>query len=72
MSKCKGCGREIVWAKTASGKNIPLERVAKGYELSGEQAVEIGTMSGVHISHFLTCPKANDFSGSKPKQGSLF
>lgn len=75
MSRCKGCGREMVWAKTPAGKNIPLERVPNGYEVSGGQAIEIGTLDGVYISHFLTCPKANQFSGSKkskPQQEALF
>lgn len=25
MSRCKGCGAEIEWIKTAAGKNMPID-----------------------------------------------
>lgn len=25
MAKCKGCGREIIWRKTPSGKSMPVD-----------------------------------------------
>jgi len=31
MSKCKGCGAEIYWMKTNSGKSIPVDVFTKDY-----------------------------------------
>lgn len=25
MSRCRGCGREILWTKTDNGKNMPVD-----------------------------------------------
>jgi hypothetical protein len=59
-SKCNGCPRMIEWAKTKNGKNIPLERLAS-YRVDADGfAIPAGD---VLVSHFKTCPKANDFSG---------
>jgi len=68
VAKCKGCGAEIRWAKTADGKFIPLQNCKHVYELKrtkdrGDTAIKYHLP--MWISHFLTCPKANDFSGSK-------
>lgn len=67
MAQCKGCGREITWAVTKTGARIPLERCKHVYEIMDTQrgkgeAVMYGLP--MWISHFLTCPKANEFSAS--------
>lgn len=67
MSQCKGCGREIVWAKGPNGKLLPLEK-ATAYELDGRNAIRIDSFHGPFISHYLTCPKANEFSGKSRKR----
>ena len=75
-SICKGCGKEIEWGKTEDGKNIPLIP-AKSVYCFTEDGSQIFKLEKTHIqtsnqggyeaviyqSHFLDCPKANDFSG---------
>lgn len=63
MSVCKGCGKEIQWATTETGKTIPLDPKAPTYEVKEGIAVRSPAM----VSHFSTCPKANDFSGKGAK-----
>ncbi len=58
---CTGCGRTIEWAKTPSGKAVPLERVPV-VEID-PQGVALVTGRTVLVNHFKCCPKANDFSG---------
>ena len=74
-STCKGCGAEITWAHTDTGAKIPLDKRAPvyAYYLNGDgkrraKKVDNDGDSCFHVSHFSTCPKANDFSGSKKKQ----
>ncbi len=79
MSKCKGCGKRIVWGETPEGKKIPLDPSAPVYSIdvgenSGEMRVWDGLgvrpverRRGFMVSHFATCPDANRFSGSKRK-----
>jgi len=73
---CKGCGKPIMFARTSDGKTIPLDprppvylvtenadgatcdRIGPGQSLFGHP---MATM----VSHFATCPKASQFSGSK-------
>ena len=66
-AKCKSCGAEIVWARTASGKRTPLDakpvRVATLVEEpeTGNEIVEDGLYvieEGVtgFVSHWGTCP----------------
>lgn len=59
-ARCAGCGRAIEWAKTPNGKNVPLERL-KSVTVGPDNVTRPG--GDVLVSHFLTCPKANDFSG---------
>jgi len=75
-SKCRGCGREIVWGRTVEGKPIPLDPRPPIYLVTrqdGKMALcaqvregkRDGVLSGHMVSHFATCPKAADFSGSR-------
>lgn len=64
MARCKSCQREIRWGKTRRGKAIPLERVSNVYTLDTDgEAHIVGHKGDVYISHFVTCPKANHWSG---------
>jgi hypothetical protein len=80
MSKrpCKRCGVEIILAYTGKAKPSgelekipldakPLQHVYRiddsGKDFTAHKA------EGVHVSHFRTCPHANEFSGSKREPG---
>ena len=55
LTKCRSCQAGIVWVKTASGKNMPVD--ADSW-VQGQPHLfnpELG-----HISHFATCPNADD------------
>jgi hypothetical protein len=65
--KCKGCGAALWFVLTNEGKIIPLDIKSPVYEveedMTGEKrATRRGT---AYVTHFATCSKANDFSGSK-------
>lgn len=68
-TKCKSCGAEIIWAKTAKGKNTPLDakpvRIAEliedpetGEEVTEEGRYLIAAGHTGHTSHWATCPSA--------------
>lgn len=66
---CKGCGARLLFVKDAAGKVHPLDLKAPVFsvitDMTGEKVAE---RTDAYVSHFATCPKANDFSGSKRKQ----
>ena len=71
MSVCKGCGKQITWGRTSEGKNIPLDICGQGYEVV-EVTVDdqkrptnhiLALGKKVYTSHFMTCPKRQEFSG---------
>jgi hypothetical protein len=76
-SPCRGCGKPIVWGTTPEGKKIPLDPRPPVYELvqshPGNQRnpdpVNARRIIDAFVSHFATCPKANDFSKSNRKPG---
>lgn len=53
-SKCRGCGGEIVFLKTAAGRVMPAD--AETVEPGDEQFDHAR-----HVSHFATCSKADQF-----------
>ena len=66
--RCRGCDRKVIWGKTEAGKTIPLDAVAPVYVKMGD-----GTYMRhleAYVLHFSTCPKANDFSGSKKQEAT--
>lgn len=69
MSACRGCGKKIIWGTTMEGKKIPLDPTPPTYAAAeGEEIHSDGQFIGrskAMVSHFATCPNANDFSGSK-------
>lgn len=68
MPKCKGCGREIIWGRTPEGKSIPLDTIAPVYVTHPQGGSSIVRHSTAWVSHFATCPKASEFSGSRKKK----
>lgn len=73
MAVCRSCGATILWAKTDTGKSMPLdaEPDSAGNVLlyrtpRGLQAVVMGKTvapdprASVHQSHFATCPFASE------------
>lgn len=50
-SRCRSCDAEIVWLKTATGKNMPVDAstVTEGDDKFNPEK---------HVSHFATCPFA--------------
>lgn len=68
-SRCRGCNKEIFWGKTATSSVIPLDASAPCYRFDPESGTAART-TGVHVNHFSTCSKANQFhrrkEGGKP------
>ncbi len=60
MSACRSCGAEIVWKKTASGKNVPLDLPEKRY-VENKTSIHRGQVEiqDTWLSHFATCPNAD-------------
>ncbi len=52
-AKCRGCpAKDLIWGKTAKGKNIPIHWVeGKGW-----------------VCHFADCKSSNEFRKEKPKK----
>lgn len=70
-SACKGCGKPILWAIDDAGKKQPLDTtpptwVVIGNEKDGTPKVR---RSAGYVSHFATCPAANQFSGRNKDKG---
>ncbi len=69
---CKGCGKPIVWGETPDGKKVPLDPKPLVYMLlagrafgTNLQRIERLQQDEAMVSHFATCPNANDYSTSK-------
>lgn len=65
---CKGCGRTIVWGITKEGIKIPLDPKPPVYEFEDVEPGDhhlVARNKLAMVSHFATCPKASQFSGSK-------
>ena len=62
-SNCKGCHKKMIWATTPEGKKIPLDAKAPVYlvEQDGEGTYRAIRQEDTFVTHFATCPKANDF-----------
>jgi hypothetical protein len=59
LSRCKSCGEYIVWVKTEAGNNMPVD--ADSFEEGDERIFD----KDKHISHFATCPNADQHRRSK-------
>lgn len=60
MSQCKTCNAEIIWAKTASGKTMPIDAKSETMFIVEGGAGELVTCRPVQVrkSHFATCAQA--------------
>jgi hypothetical protein len=71
MAYCRSCKAEIIWAETENGKRVPLgakpeKRFTLGEEVEGSWGdTRIATMQDTYISHFVTCPDANQHRKKK-------
>ena len=75
VTRCKGCGIVILWARAPEGGAIPLDPRAIVYEvregpggtLQASKAPRLGKdqKHGFAVSHFATCSHANEFSRAR-------
>ncbi len=56
--RCRSCRARIIWFKTAAGKNMPVDA-----DTVEPEDLELDLDR--HVSHFATCPNANQHR--KPK-----
>lgn len=49
-SKCRGCGAEIIWIRTASGKSMPCDPVPVAYWKKEKAPGKVTTPNGEVIS----------------------
>jgi len=67
-STCKGCGKRIIWGIMENGARVPMDPVPPVYEVvdkmepNSSEIVRRCDRARFMVSHFATCPKANDFS----------
>ena len=55
MPTCRSCGAPIVWGKTPSGKNMPLDAKPEKRGVIEEGVVRI---TNAYTPHWSTCPSA--------------
>lgn len=70
---CKACRKPLRFMKNEAGKLVPLDLRAPVYEVkrdfSGEPSATL-VQEGFYVSHFATCPSANDFSKGGKSRGA--
>lgn len=57
----------IIIARQADGKAVPLDMRSPVYRLEPDLTGELVATrdTGAHVSHFCTCPTADQFSGKR-------
>lgn len=73
VDECRSCNAKIIWARTSGGKTMPVdEEPARGANVrlswEGSQVradvvraqLAFGS-TGLRLSHFVTCPKADQW-----------
>ena len=72
MPPCKSCGQELLWVKSSSGKNIPLNAEPIKKVWTENKKTQTWYFSDeAYVSHFATCPNADQFrkgDENKPPQ----
>lgn len=62
MARCKGCDAEIVWFKTESGANIPLDaKSEKRIVLIGQPDGLVAKLLDTYMPHHATCSHVDEF-----------
>ena len=62
MANCRSCGAEIVWLKTKQEHSMPVD-----YDTFTQGDERLFDSKKGHISHFATCPNADEHR--KPRNG---
>jgi hypothetical protein len=69
MSRCRSCEARVVWCETVAGKRMPVDELPSPMgnvtiEPQGSgpplAVVHAGPVAGGRLSHFASCPNAND------------
>ena len=71
VEKCRSCGAPVIWCMTKHGRHKPVnaEPVGNGninlhfdpLGLTVPVAAVVAAGKGSHVSHFATCPKADQW-----------
>lgn len=67
IAKCRSCGADIIWARTSSGRNIPVDADPTpdgNVELTGTTVVvHPGPVPDLELrmAHHATCPQAAEW-----------
>jgi hypothetical protein len=60
---CKKCDVKIAFARTSTGKMIPLDMRAPVYRIvEGDGEMQAERVDDCFVTHFATCPAATSFS----------
>lgn len=60
--RCRSCQADIVWLTTKAGKSMPCDWSPE----RGPDAIHTDYLYGIDISHFSTCPAANQHRRGVP------
>jgi hypothetical protein len=69
--KCRACGKLLLFAVTDAGMRVPLDTVAPTFtvKLEGDCSLR-AARSDTFVSHFATCPAANEFGRKAKAKGA--
>lgn len=76
--RCRSCGAPVIWRKhVRTGRPMPIDwepspkgnLVLLGADSYGLVASGLEGSPGCHLSHFATCPKADDWRRKRPSGG---
>lgn len=70
MKTCRSCGAEIIWTETMNGKKMPVDaKPVQGFVLVRDELDPSSTPRAIpekiHLSHFATCPNADQHRRSQ-------
>lgn len=62
VSRCRSCDESIVWMRTNTGKNMPVDAdtVDEADLETTEDGAPLFDHQKGHVSHFATCPHADE------------
>jgi len=67
QSKCRSCGANLKWIKTPRGKSMPLDAVPiTNVWTKNEQLDKWFYNNEAYVSHFSTCPNAEQHRSQSP------